>query len=233
MNNEDLLFPYISSCNIACGGHAGDVKSMRSVIQLAKEHGVRIGAHPSFPDRENFGRVAMSMSSDELRSSLVAQLTAFTRIAAECRAEVHHVKAHGALYNLAAKDQEVAKVFLSAVGELKKVPIYAPIGSEMALLGKQFEVPVIYEAFADRNYNEDLSLVSRKHTEALILDPDQMLIHVFEIVRSSRVKTITGKYKHIKADTLCIHSDSDNSQNLVKSLYDNLIREGIQISALQ
>lgn len=229
MNNESRLFPYISSCNIACGGHAGDEGSIRKVIELANKFEVKIGAHPSFPDKENFGRVAMDISSKELRNSIVKQLRLFASIASEYNIEVHHVKAHGALYNLAVGNQEMADLVVKATQEVLNVPIYAPFNSEMAHKAKALGTKVIFEAFADRNYNDDLTLVSRSKPDALIHDADAMLKHVLEILQSSRVTTVNGRSRPLKANTFCIHSDTQNSEILVKNLYESLIGLGIKV----
>jgi len=229
MNNEGQLFPYISSCNIACGGHAGTDKSIDLIIKLAKEHNVKIGAHPSFPDKAHFGRRMMNISSEALRSSIEAQLRSFVKAAAYNQAQIHHVKPHGALYNESAKNAEIAKTVLTAIKSVLPVPVYAPFNSVIAQMAPEFGLKVILEAFADRNYNDDLSLVSRSEPDALILDEHDMLAHVLEIVKFSRVKTRSGRLRLLRARTICLHSDSKDSEYLVKSLYKNLQAEGIKI----
>jgi UPF0271 protein len=229
MNNEAQLFPYISSCNIACGGHAGTYESMHQVIKIAKTYGVKIGAHPSYPDKAHFGRRRMNITNEALRSSIEAQLKSFITAVAKNQVEIHHVKPHGALYNEAAKNTEIAKTVLMAIKSLLPVPIYAPFDSVIAQMAPKFGLEVIYEAFADRNYNDDLSLVSRSEPDALILQEDEMLAHVLEIVEFSRVKTRNGVFRPLRARTICLHSDSKDSGYLVKSLHKNLRAHGIKI----
>jgi UPF0271 protein len=219
LNNEHLLMPLISSCNIACGGHAGSVEIIDRVITLAIQHQVKIGAHPSFPDRENFGRVVLAISDDELLRSLVEQMTLFKQRAALQQAKVHHVKPHGALYNLIAVDQEKALLMVNAIQQVfDEVKLYVPYDSVIEQVAKEHEIDIVYEAFADRNYNEDLTLVSRKESNAILTDADKVLEHVQRMVKSSSVKTISGKEKHIKAETFCVHGDHENTVEILYRL---------------
>ncbi|MEM1002270.1 MAG: 5-oxoprolinase subunit PxpA [Bacteroidota bacterium] len=229
-NNEVELFPFISSCNIACGGHAGNHQTIECVIKLAQEHKVNIGAHPSFPDKRNFGRVVMDISNEDLKTSIIKQLELFKAIASDCCAVIHHVKAHGALYNLAAQDLNTAKTFLLAVKEVLVCPIYAPFNSMMADEAQRIGIGVIYEAFADRRYNDDLSLVSRSKPNALIQNPEEMLEQVKGLIKYSKVKTINGIFKDLRADTICIHSDTEGAEYLVHKLFDGLMASGIEVS---
>lgn len=223
INNEDRLLPLVSSCNIACGGHAGDVESMRRVVQIAKEHRVKIGAHPSYPDRENFGRKAVDISCAALFSTVKAQIKSLMSVLREAHMQLHHVKPHGALYNKAAEDKETAIVIIEALKSIQlPLKLYVPYGSVIAEEARQQKIPFTYEAFADRNYNEDLSLVSRSEEKAVITDPKEMFEHVKRMIIDQRVKTISGVEVKIEAETFCIHGDNPQAIQLLKSLRKNL-----------
>lgn len=175
IGNESDLLPLISSCNIACGGHAGDETTMRNVVKLAVKHKVKIGAHPSFPDKENFGREIVDLSCAALFTEIKEQIKTLLKICREEQAQLNHVKPHGALYNLAAKDKNTAEVVIEVMKRFhQSIKLYVPYGSVIAEIAIQENIPIIYEAFADRNYNNDLSLVSRKKPNALIINSEEM-----------------------------------------------------------
>lgn len=230
MGNESQLMLYISSCNIACGGHAGDKETMQAVVKLAKLHRVKIGAHPSFPDKENFGRKAMDMPCVTLFTEIKNQIKGLVTILKEESALLHHIKPHGALYNMAAVDERIATVIVEVVKSLRMpVKLYVPYGSVIEKVARQNEVSITYEGFADRNYNDDLTLVSRNHENAVIEDIDVMSRHVLKMIDSEKVKTITNKEVTIKAETFCIHGDNPNAIILVKQLRLRLEEKGIQV----
>ncbi|MBT8178138.1 MAG: 5-oxoprolinase subunit PxpA [Eudoraea sp.] len=211
LNNEQDLFPFISSCSIACGGHAGDEQTMKRVVALALENKVKIGAHPSYPDRENFGRKSIKLARPDLISCVREQIESLLQILEEANAPLHHIKPHGALYNDLAKDKELARCFMEAVRPYRNsTKLYVPYGSVIAEEAKASGWPVFYEAFGDRNYNDDLSLVSRSNPEALIQDPHSVLQHILPIIREGKLTTLTGEKKAIKAETICLHGDTDN-----------------------
>ncbi|MBT8205867.1 MAG: 5-oxoprolinase subunit PxpA [Eudoraea sp.] len=211
LNNEQDLFPFISSCSIACGGHAGDEQTMKRVVALALKNNVRIGAHPSYPDRENFGRKSIKLARPDLISNVREQIESLLQILEEANAPLHHIKPHGALYNDLAKDKELAQCFMEAVRPYRNgIKLYVPYGSVIAEEAIASGWPVFYEAFGDRNYNDDLSLVSRSRPEALIQNPQSVLQHILPIIREGRLTTITGNKKAIKAETICLHGDTDN-----------------------
>jgi UPF0271 protein len=219
IGNESQLMPHISSCNIACGGHAGNEETMKSAVQLAKHYKVKIGAHPSFPDKENFGRKVMEMPCVVLYKSIKEQVEDLMSILKEEHLALHHVKPHGALYNLAVTDEKVANVIVEVMKSLGLlIKLYVPFGSKIADIAIENNVPITYEAFADRNYNADLTLVSRQEKEALIEDEDVMFEHVFRMYTHGKVKVISGQEIPIKADTFCIHGDSPNAVNMIKNL---------------
>ncbi|WP_291868738.1 5-oxoprolinase subunit PxpA [Maribacter sp.] len=221
--NEEQLFPYISSCNIACGGHFGTVDTIRKTVQLAIKNDVKIGAHPSYPDRVNFGRVSMHMKKDVFVKSIQEQMHNIETILHQKKEKLHHIKAHGALYNDIAKDLNLAKSFLEAVSEYKsRVCLYVPYGSLIAEEALKQEFSVKYEAFADRNYNANLSLVSRKSTNALIEHPKAVLEHIRLMVHQEKVQVISGELVSIKAETFCIHGDTISALDILIYLSRNL-----------
>ncbi|MEJ2113324.1 MAG: 5-oxoprolinase subunit PxpA [Flavobacteriaceae bacterium] len=221
LNNEAQLIPYISSCNIACGGHAGDMETMRNVVKLAKQYRVKIGAHPSFPDKEHFGREIIEISSANLYTSLKKQIRSLLRVLKEEHLQLHHIKPHGALYNLVAIDKKTAKVVIEVIKSIAyPLHLYAPYDSVIAKLAKKQNIPVTLEAFADRNYNDDLSLVSRTFENAILTDVEKIIEHV-ELIVSGKVKTVNGNKIEIKADTFCVHGDNPNAIEIIKGLREH------------
>ncbi|MDN3492981.1 5-oxoprolinase subunit PxpA [Winogradskyella bathintestinalis] len=230
VGNESELMPYISSCNIACGGHAGDTSTMTEVVKLAKQHHIKIGAHPSFPDTLNFGRVNVNMSSRDLYNSLKQQINALLTVLHTEKADLHHLKPHGALYNLAAKDKKTAKVVIDVIKGIKMpIELYVPFNSVIAELAKLENIPMTFEAFADRNYNDDLSLVSRQNENAILHEKEAILKHVLNIIKHQKVTSINGVELTLKASTICVHGDTKNALEIIKYLSDNLKAKGIQI----
>jgi UPF0271 protein len=230
MDNENGLFPLISSCNIACGGHAGDADSMLRITKLAKEYSVYAGAHPSYPDLENFGRVSLKIEPNKLAKSIQSQINSLVVILKKEELALHHIKPHGALYNDLVKNKNLALIFLNAIEEYKDVAIlYAPHESFLAeeALGRGFNL--MYEAFADRNYNFDLSLVSRKMPNALIEEPQYVLNHLVRMVKDHTIKTIDGTLARIVADTYCLHGDTPNALQILMYLSRELPKQNIYI----
>jgi len=219
LNNEEALMQYIQSCNIACGGHAGGEKQMQNIVGLAIKYKVKIGAHPSYPDEENFGRKTMVMESDEFKKSIQNQINLLLKIVKEQGADLHHIKPHGALYNDLAKSDDLSLEFLDAIIPYKnEAKLYVPYNSAIEKNAIKKGFSIIYEAFADRNYNDDLSLVSRQEKEALITNPKIILQHVTEMVNNQKVRTISGKKVSIKAATFCVHSDTEKAVEIVRVL---------------
>jgi len=230
LNNEAQLIPFLSSCNIACGGHAGDEATMAAVIKLAKQYDVKIGAHPSFPDKENFGRLKMAISPDDLLESLKTQVNALLKILKVENLTLHHIKPHGALYNLANTDQMYAEIIIKLMEVFDTdIKLYAPYQSLVSKMAKEKGITIVYEAFADRNYNNDLTLVSRSEPKALIEDTNHMCNHVLNMILNDQVKTINGQEKTIKADTICIHGDHPQAEHHLRILTKNLSQNNIQI----
>ena len=230
VSNEHLLMPYISSCNIACGGHYGDVKTMDNTIAIANENNVLIGAHPSFPDKENFGRKILKMNPEALQKSIESQLLLFKSRLDLVGAKMNHIKPHGALYNLITVDVATAKIFLKAIDKYaKSVFLYVPYNSVIARLAIEKNIRVVYEVFADRNYNSDLSLVSRNQDNALITDAVAVFKHVVHMYQHQEVIAISGEKKPIIADTFCVHGDQEKALSILIYLSEHLKKQGIAI----
>lgn len=222
LDNDEQVMPLLNSCNIGCGGHIGDESSIRKTIRLAKKHQVKIGAHPSYPDRENFGRKKMEIPILELKESIMAQLKLFEAICVEEQAIFHHIKPHGALYNEAAINHELAGMLVQIMMSFPGIALYVPPNSVLERLALENHVPIITEAFADRTYNGNLTLVARNHAGALLTDPEAALEHVKHIVIDKIVKTIDGEFVPIKAETLCIHGDNPSALDILKTIRANL-----------
>lgn len=230
IGNEAQLMPHISSCNIACGGHAGTISTIDATIQLAQQYGVKIGAHPSFPDTVNFGRKTLEMSPDTLQKSIENQLNLMNERLVVLGATLHHVKAHGALYNLSAIDEVTANVLIKAIkNTTDEVFLYVPYNSVIERIALQHHVKIIYEAFADRNYNDDLSLVSRSEENALISDETAAFEHVHNMIIDQKVTTMSGLEVAIKASTFCVHGDHPKAILLVKNLVKLLEKHHIKV----
>tara|TARA_R110002167_G_scaffold54785_7_gene156049 strand:- start:197 stop:952 length:756 start_codon:yes stop_codon:yes gene_type:complete len=231
MGNEAQLFPLISSCNIACGGHFGDESSMLKVVRLAKEYGVKVGAHPSYPDREHFGRISMDIPNEVLIDTIGVQIQNLNTILGQEKMKLHHIKPHGALYNDLAKKRDLARTFLKAIMAYREdVFLYVPYGSvlEEEALSSGFQIK--REAFADRNYNQDLSLVARSHANALIQEPTRVLEHLVLMAEQCEVMTITGHTVALVADTFCIHGDTPNALQILMYLSKHLPDYKIEIT---
>ena len=217
-NDEDIM-PYITSANIACGFHAGDTDTMRETIRLAKRFGVAVGAHPSWKDREGFGRNEMSLPPDEVEALILEQVKVLIRIAKSEGVELHHVKPHGALYNQAAKDRALANVIARAVKRFSvDLVLVGLAGSGLIEAGVEVGLRVANEGFPDRNYNSDGTLVSRKESYAIIMSPDEVVNHAMELIQNG----ILFGEKQVNVDTLCLHGDHPHAAENAKLLYEKL-----------
>ncbi len=231
IGNEEMILPLISSCNIATGGHAGTVESMKKVIRLAKINNVKIGAHPSYPDTKNFGRKSIAISSYELLDTVKSQLAIFQTILENEIAQLHHIKPHGALYNDIAKNKELAKTFLKAIDTYKDhIFLYVPFNSEIERASKKEGFRVKYEAFGDRNYNTDGSLVSRKFENALITEPEHVLRQIVNMAKFEKILLSNDEEITVKADTFCIHGDTPRANEILKYLVKQLPEYNILIA---
>lgn len=212
--SQEALMPFLTSVNIACGGHAGDDDTMRTTIAQATRHHLAIGSHPGYPDRANFGRLPLNMPLEAVSTTVYEQVSAFARIAAETGAPIRHVKPHGALYNSAVANLDLARAIAEGVARWsKKVILMGLAGSTMLDVFREAGFPVMAEAFADRRYEPDGSLRSRQFADSLITDPEQSARQVGEILQGY-VTAIDGAKIAIQADTICIHGDNPNAAAL-------------------
>ena len=226
-NNEELLFPLISSCNIACGGHAGDYNTMEEIVRLAIENNLKIGAHPSYPDKENFGRKKISISKKELTKSIFKQVNSLKNILDEKKINLNHIKPHGALYNYAFNDTETSDILIQIAKDFK-TKLFTPYKSVTSKRAKNNSIEYFNEVFLDRNYNSDLTLVSRINKNALVTDSVEMISHAYNILKNNNVISVDGTKVKIEYDTLCIHGDNPNSIQLLKSLHKKLKKWGFK-----
>lgn len=230
--SDGELLTLVSSASIACGFHAGDAQTMLTSVREALKNGVAIGAHPSFPDRENFGRTAMTLPVETVYAQTLYQIGA---LAAMARAEggvMRHVKPHGMLYNQAAKDPQLADAIAKAVYACDPALILVGLaGSELVRAGERYGLVTRQEVFADRGYQADGSLVPRTQPGALIEDEDQSLAQTLGMVETGRVKSITGEWTSVVAQTVCIHGDGEHALAFARRLHSAFEARGITIVA--
>ena len=216
IGNEELLMPLIQSCNIACGGHAGSEETMRKVIGLALKYDVKIGAHPSYPDRENFGRMSMKIDQEVLSASIVTQIQSIDSVINEFGGRLHHIKAHGALYNDIASQRDLAEVYLNAVKEYRdRVVLFAPCKSEFVRQAKVAGFEVWEEAFADRSYLSNGALAPRTIPGAVLTDPAVVWEQILVLLKDKRVKSLTGEWLQMTPKTYCLHGDTEGAHKIL------------------
>jgi 5-oxoprolinase (ATP-hydrolysing) subunit A len=230
--HDDELFEFISSANIATGFHAGDSDSMHAAVSAAKQHGVAVGAHPSFFDRENFGRKEVNITNQEVFDAVAYQLGVFQAIASALDMQPNHVKPHGALYNMAVRDENLADAIARAVESIDpKLILFAPDKSELARAGDAHGVQVAREIFADRNYLNDGWLVPRTRPDALLRDPNQAAERVLRMLREGKVRSVEGQDVDVRGETICVHGDTPGAVEFARELRKQLEGEGVRISA--
>ncbi|CAM6244491.1 5-oxoprolinase subunit PxpA [Citrobacter sedlakii] len=226
------LLTLVSSANIACGFHAGDAQTMLSSVRNALKNGVAIGAHPSFPDRENFGRTAMTLPPETVYAQTLYQVGALAAIAKAEGGVLRHVKPHGMLYNQAAKDPQLADAIAKAVHACDPALVLVGLaGSELIRAGERYGLVTRQEVFADRGYQPDGSLVPRSQPGALIDDEEQSLAQTLGMVESGRVQSVTGVWASVVAQTVCIHGDGEHALAFARRLREAFTTRGIHITA--
>ena len=229
--SESELLKFVSSANIACGFHAGDPSSMTASILAAREAGVAVGAHPSFSDRENFGRKELPVSTNDIFALIAYQVGAFLGIATSLGVRPNHVKPHGALYNMAARDPSLAEAVAHGLLAVdRSLLLFAPSGSALARAGEAVGLRIAREAFADRNYQPDGSLVPRTHPNALLHDAAEAGERALRMLREEVVRAIDGSDIPIQADTICVHGDTADAVAFAKQLRAKLAAAGITIA---
>lgn len=213
---DEALMPYINSCSVACGGHFGTLATIKETLLLAKKYTVKAGAHPSFPDTDNFGRKVISMTKQDLKKSILEQLLRFYNACEEIDITINHIKPHGALYNYAAIDAPTADAIVEAILKSGKRPILYTL--ENSILHKKAEnlLPIHFEAFIDRTYTDTGTLVSRKESHALITSPKKAWTQFYNMAVNNSIVSANGTKIPCNASTFCIHSDTENSVEIVK-----------------
>ena len=231
--HDPELLKIVNSANVACGFHAGDKETMSQVIQISKVNGVSIGAHPSFNDPENFGRKRINLSSSEIRKLIIDQYNILQNIASNHGELVSHIKPHGALNNMACEDSELAKTLAKTIKEISQDLIYlVPTGSKMEEEAKKLNMKIACEIFADRNYEDDGNLVSRKKPHALITNPEEAKKHVLNMVKNQALNCHSGKQIPCEIDSVCIHGDNQSSLATAVSIKKNLLENGLKLKTL-
>jgi Uncharacterized proteins, homologs of lactam utilization protein B len=233
MGNDEAIMPFISSANIACGYHAADDQIMRETVLLCQKNNVKIGAHPSFDDKANFGRIEMRLPLNDIHQLIIKQISALKYTAFAYGASLHHVKAHGALYNMAARDQQLASAIANAVKESDpNLILYGLSGSYLISEGQKHGLRTASEVFADRTYQDDGSLTPRSFRNALIESEDESLKQVLQMVLEGKVTTVTGTSVPIVAETICIHGDGKNAVRFAEKIHLALQNNSIEIQSI-
>jgi 5-oxoprolinase (ATP-hydrolysing) subunit A len=227
---DDDLMPLVSSANIACGFHAGDPRIMAHTVRQAKVHDVGVGAHPGYPDRVGFGRRMIAATPDEIRTDVLYQIGALAAFCGADGVELQHVKAHGALYNLAVRDAEVATAIATAVMQFDPTLLFFVLpGSELEAAGETAGLRLAREAFVDRGYMPDGSLVPRSRPDAVITDHDLAVRRMVRLVQEGTIEAVDGTVLHLRADTLCLHSDTPSALTIARSIRKGFDAAGISV----
>ena len=231
MGADAAIMPFISSANIAGGFHAGDPATIRATVRLAVDHGVAIGAHPSLPDLAGFGRRAMKISPQEMYDLVIYQAGAVEAFARAAGSRLHHVKCHGALYNMAANDEGLSEAMVRAAKDLDGVMLYVLSKSKNYEEAKRLGVPVAGEVFADRGYSDDGSLAPRDRPGGMIEDAQKSVKQALAMVEEGYVTSLSGKRVPVAADTLCLHGDQPGAVAFAKALRKAFSEKGIRVAA--
>ena len=234
MGNDGAVLEHVTSANVACGFHAGDPRTMRATVKAALARGVAVGAHPGFPDLQGFGRRAMTLSSSEAYDTVLYQIGALAGFAQAAGGRLSHVKAHGMLYNMAAKDATLALAIAQAVRDFdRELVFFGLAGSELVRAAEKAGLRAAGEVFADRSYQDDGSLTPRSQPGAMIEDVDVAVAQVKRMVLEGVVRSVSGKDVPVKADTLCIHGDQPGAAAFAARIRDEMRRAGVEIRALR
>jgi UPF0271 protein len=229
---DSLAMPYVTSINVACGFHASDPDNMAKTVLLAKKHGVAIGAHPGYPDLVGFGRRSMALTTEEVKHSVIYQIGALNAFCRAAGVRLQHVKVHGALYNNAEKDLTVATAIAKAIKAVDpSLYMLCLANSQMGVAAKQEGVPFVEEAFADRAYTDEGSLVSRKIEGSVIHDINEVVTRVVRMVTEKTVVSISGNVIPIQAQTICVHGDTPGAVDMVKAIRVALEKEKVNLRA--
>ncbi len=229
--HDDELLEFVTSANIACGFHAGDADTIHRSIEAARDHGVAVGAHPSLFDRENFGRKELPVTPEEVCDAVTYQLGVFSAIAEALGVRPNHVKPHGALYHIAARDERIAGAVAHAITSTDRTLIlFAPDGSALARMAEASGLKIAGEVFADRNYLADGTLVPRTRLDALLYDPVEAAARVLRMLREDKVRSVDGVDIDVQAETVCVHGDTPGAVEFARALRAQLKNEGVTIA---
>jgi UPF0271 protein len=232
--HDDDLLELVTSANIACGFHAGDADTMRQSIEAARARDVAVGAHPSLFDRENFGRKELPMKPDEIFDAVVYQLGIFQAIADAAGVQPNHVKPHGALYNMAVRDEQLADAIARATASVDcKLILFAPQNTALSRAGEKNGLKIAREVFADRNYLSNGQLVPRTRADALLHDPTEAAPRVLRMLREGKVRSVDGVDVDVRAETICLHGDNPEAVEFARALRAHLEKEGVMVRAPQ
>src|ERR1700737_749352 len=230
---QESLMPSLTSVNVACGGHAGDERTMKTTIEQALRWKLALGAHPGYPDRANFGRLELHLPAETIADSVFEQVRALAGVAAACGSALVHVKPHGALYNQAVRDRELAEAIAKGVARWgRDVVLMGLAGSPMLDVFREASFPVAAEAFADRRYEPDGTLRSRKHLDALIRDPAEAGRQALSIVKRGIVVACDGSEVAVTAQTICIHGDTPGAPEIAATVAQTLRQAGVTLAPL-
>ena len=230
--HDEEILDLVSSANIACGFHAGDHASIFASIQAALQRGVALGAHPSFPDRANFGRTEMTMPPAEVYSAVAYQIGAFHALARAAGGRMNHVKPHGALYNMAVRDRALADVIANAIFALDpQLILFAPAASHLDSAALQLGLETASEVFADRNYLADGSLVPRSRSDAFVHDPVEAADRIIRMLSEGKVRAVDGSDVSVLATTVCVHGDNPQAVAFVREVRKRLELEEVMIAS--
>jgi UPF0271 protein len=231
MGADADVMPFVSSANIACGFHGGDPATIRKTVRLAVDHGVAIGAHPSLPDLQGFGRRAMKISPQDMYDLVVYQAGAVEGFARAAGSRLHHVKCHGALYNMAANDEALSEAMARAAKDLGSVMLYALSNSKMMETAIRLGVPVAGEVFADRGYSDDGTLAPRDRPGGMIEDAAEAVARALAMIEQGHVISLSGKRVPVSADTLCLHGDQPGAVSFARAIRKAFADKGITVAA--
>jgi|TARA_B110000438_G_scaffold289624_2_gene324398 5-oxoprolinase (ATP-hydrolysing) subunit A len=231
--NDTLLLNIVNSANIACGYHAGDLATMEKTIEISKSNNVSIGAHPSFKDLENFGRKRMNLPPKEITKLIVDQISVLEEVASKKDMKITHIKPHGALNNMACESYELAKIISQTIINVNKDLIFlVPTGSQMEKVAIELDMKIAAEIFADRNYEDDGNLISRKKSNAMIIDPEIAKKHVSKMIENQSINCYSGKQIPCKIDSVCVHGDEIRAVNTANLVKNELVKLGISLMPL-
>jgi UPF0271 protein len=231
MGADADVMPFITSANIACGFHGGDPATIRKTVRLAVDHGVAIGAHPSLPDIQGFGRRVMKISPQDMYDLVVYQAGAVEAFARAAGGKLHHIKCHGALYNMAAVDEGLSDAMARAAKDLGNVMVYALSNSTMMKVVQKYKLPVAGEVFADRGYSDDGTLAPRDKPGGMIEDKQKSVAQALAMVEQGYVTSLAGKRVPVSADTLCLHGDQPGAVAFAQEIRKAFTEKGITLAA--